>query len=56
MTYLLAPLVAWTVAQTAKVIIYSVRARRLTPAGARCDRRDAEQPQRDRHGLDHRDR
>jgi acid phosphatase family membrane protein YuiD len=29
MTYLLAPLVAWTIAQTAKVIIYSVRARRL---------------------------
>ena len=29
MTYLLAPLVAWTVAQTAKVILYSVRAGRL---------------------------
>jgi acid phosphatase family membrane protein YuiD len=29
MTYVLAPLVAWTVAQTAKVIIYSVRAHRL---------------------------
>ena len=29
MTYLLAPLVAWTIAQTAKVIIYSVREHRL---------------------------
>ncbi len=29
MTYLLAPLVAWTIAQTAKVVIYSVRERRL---------------------------
>jgi acid phosphatase family membrane protein YuiD len=28
-TYLLAPLVAWTIAQTAKVIIYSVREHRL---------------------------
>ena len=29
MKYLLAPLVAWTIAQTAKVIIYSVREHRL---------------------------
>ena len=29
MKYLLAPLVAWTIAQTAKVIIYSVRQGRL---------------------------
>ena len=29
MTYLLAPLVAWTVAQTAKVVIYSIREHRL---------------------------
>ena len=29
MRYLLAPLVAWTIAQTAKVIIYSVREHRL---------------------------
>ena len=29
MNYLLAPLVAWTIAQTAKVIIYSVREHRL---------------------------
>jgi uncharacterized protein len=27
--YLLAPIVAWTIAQTAKVILYSVRERRL---------------------------
>ena len=29
MKYLLAPLVAWTIAQTAKVIIYSIREHRL---------------------------
>ena len=29
MKYLLAPLVAWTIAQTAKVVLYSVRQRRL---------------------------
>ena len=29
MRYLLAPIVAWTIAQTAKVILYSVRERRL---------------------------
>ena len=29
MRYLLAPLVAWTIAQTAKVIFYSVREHRL---------------------------
>jgi acid phosphatase family membrane protein YuiD len=29
MRYLLAPLVAWTIAQTAKVIIYSIREHRL---------------------------
>jgi len=29
MRFLLAPLVAWTIAQTAKVIIYSVREHRL---------------------------
>lgn len=29
MRFLLAPLVAWTIAQTAKVILYSVRERRL---------------------------
>jgi hypothetical protein len=29
MRFLLAPLVAWTIAQTAKVILYSVRARQL---------------------------
>jgi uncharacterized protein len=29
MKYVLAPIVAWTIAQTAKVILYSVRQRRL---------------------------
>jgi uncharacterized protein len=29
MSYLLAPIVAWTIAQTAKVILYSVRERQL---------------------------
>jgi uncharacterized protein len=29
MRFLIAPLVAWTIAQTAKVIIYSIRERRL---------------------------